>query len=195
LLDLDYLDNAVVYKSCLKSPFSSDAQAERYRTALNQLRQGALSLEQLDFKVRSLVSKAAPGPWKASTEIYARDAFMTALNKDLRRRIMMTCPPPETLSAVYSLALLSLPLCTDTAKRIRDDGDNRDSQSDRRYARAISDNPPTTKSQSARASSEARQLAEENRQMQIQLKEHQATLANSQTDFESGCRTSNSAAA
>jgi hypothetical protein len=32
------------------------------------------------MQVRTLVSKAAPGPWTALTKIYARDAFLTALN-------------------------------------------------------------------------------------------------------------------
>lgn len=64
------------------------------RRLLLQLRRGVL------------VSKAAPGPWMALTEIYARDAFFTALDdSDLRRRIMLTYPPPTTLAAAYDLAL------------------------------------------------------------------------------------------
>jgi len=40
------------------------------------------------------------------TEIYAPDAFLQALGDlELRRRIMLTCPPPTTLDAVYDLAL------------------------------------------------------------------------------------------
>ena len=47
-----------------------------------------------------------PVSWERATEIYARDAFLVALdNDDLRRRIMLACPPPETLSAVFDLAV------------------------------------------------------------------------------------------
>jgi hypothetical protein len=88
----------------LKVRFGCDAYAERYRSELSGLRRGTLSLEQLHLKVRSLVSRAMPGPWGRATEICARDAFLKALGDDsLRRRI--TCPPPETLSAVYDLAV------------------------------------------------------------------------------------------
>jgi hypothetical protein len=58
------------------------------------------------MQVRTLVSEAAPGPWTALTEIYAHDAFLTALDDvKLRRRIMFTCPPPTTLAAAFDLAL------------------------------------------------------------------------------------------
>jgi regulator of replication initiation timing len=46
----------------------------------------------------------------------------------------------------------------------------------------VADNPPTAECQSARLSSEVRKLAEENRQMQVQLKELQAALTNLQLD-------------
>jgi hypothetical protein len=39
-----------------------------------------MNVEQLHVKVRSLVSNAAPGPWTPLTEIFARDAFMAALD-------------------------------------------------------------------------------------------------------------------
>jgi hypothetical protein len=36
----------------------------------------------------------------------ARDAILTALDDgELRRRIMLTCPPPITLAVTYDLAL------------------------------------------------------------------------------------------
>jgi predicted aspartyl protease len=90
----------------LKTRFGSEAHAERYRAELTRLRRGTLSLEQLHLRVHSLVSRAMPGPWSKATEIYARDAFLTALDDDdLRRRIMMACPPPETLAAVFDLAV------------------------------------------------------------------------------------------
>jgi predicted aspartyl protease len=90
----------------LKVRFGSEAHAERYRAELARLRRGSMSLEQLHLRVHSLVGRAMPGPWSKATEIYARDAFLTALDDDdLRRRIMMACPPPETLSAVFDLAV------------------------------------------------------------------------------------------
>ena len=63
-------------------------------------------MEQLHMRVRSFVSIAALGPWSALTEIYGRDAFLTTLDDlDPCRRILMTCPPPETLAAIYDLAI------------------------------------------------------------------------------------------
>jgi hypothetical protein len=106
LLDIEHLNDAREFIDALKARFGTSAHAERYRTELSQLRRGTLTIEQLYLKVRSLVSKAAPGSWSALTEIYARDAFLTALDDDkLKRRIMLTSPPPETLVAVYDLAL------------------------------------------------------------------------------------------
>jgi hypothetical protein len=65
---------------------------------------GGSLLPQLHMEVRTLVSKAAPGPWTELTEIYAGDAFLTALDDgELRRRIMLTCPPPITLAATQHL--------------------------------------------------------------------------------------------
>jgi hypothetical protein len=52
-----------------------------------------------------LVNKAFPGQWSTSTEIYARDALLNALDdRELRARILMTVQPPETVSAVYDIA-------------------------------------------------------------------------------------------
>lgn len=43
-----------------------------------------------------------------TTEVYARDAFLSALgDPELRRRILMSCPPPETLEDAYDLAVLA----------------------------------------------------------------------------------------
>jgi hypothetical protein len=51
------------------------------------------------------------------TDIYARDAFMAALgDDDLRRRIMMTCPPPKTRSAAFDLALRAVAVDEDSIK-------------------------------------------------------------------------------
>jgi hypothetical protein len=69
---------------------------------------GTMTLEKFHLKVRGLVSKAYPGPWSVATEVYARDAFLSALgDPELRRRILMTCPPPETLEDAYDLAVRS----------------------------------------------------------------------------------------
>jgi predicted aspartyl protease len=106
LLDMCQTDSVADFEAALRARFGTSAHAERYRAELSQLKRGKLTLEQLHMQVRTLVSKAAPGPWTALTEIYARDAFLTALDDgELRRRIMLTCPPPITLAATYDLAL------------------------------------------------------------------------------------------
>jgi hypothetical protein len=109
LTDLVHEKDVYRFKSQLRDRFQSAAHVERFRSELSRLRRGSMSLEQLHLKVRSLVSKAAPGPWTALTEIYARDAFLVALgDEQLRSRIMMVCPPPETLASVYDLALRAI---------------------------------------------------------------------------------------
>ena len=106
LLDIVHPNNAHDFIDAIKARFGTAAHAERYRTELSRLRRGTLTIEQLFLKVHSLVSKAAPGSWSVLTEIYARDAFLTTLDEEkLKRLIMLTIPPPETLVAVYDLAL------------------------------------------------------------------------------------------
>ena len=106
--DTIYSTSITKFVEMLKLRFGSDAHAERYRAELARLRRGNITLEQLHLRVHSLVSRAKPGKWSKAAEIYARDAFLTALNdNDLRRRIMFACPPPETLSAVFDLAVRS----------------------------------------------------------------------------------------
>jgi len=114
LLDICRSDNIEDVIDALRKRFGvNTAYAERYKAELGQLRKGKLTLEQQHVKTRTLVSKAAPGPWTTLTEIYARDAFLTALDDwDVRKRIMMTCPPPTTLAATYDLALRSAALET-----------------------------------------------------------------------------------
>ena len=82
LMDLNNLLDVDQFVKALKSRFGTTAHAERYRTELSQLRRGALSLEQLHLKVRSLVCKAAPGSWTALTDIYARDASLGGHSKE-----------------------------------------------------------------------------------------------------------------
>jgi hypothetical protein len=94
------------FVNLLRIKFGSEAHAERYRAELSRLRRGTMTLEQLHLRVHSLVSRAMPGDWSRATEIYARDAFLNALNDDdLRRRIMLACPPPDTLAAAFDLAV------------------------------------------------------------------------------------------
>lgn len=81
----------------LQSRFGFATNAEHYRAELSRLRRGALSIQELHLEVRRLVNKAFPGKWSTSTDIYARDAFLSALkNPELRRRILLTVPPPES---------------------------------------------------------------------------------------------------
>jgi hypothetical protein len=104
--DAIHMTSIQEFVNLLRARFGTEAHAERYRAELARLRRGTMTLEQLHLRVYSLVSRAMPGHWSKSTDIYARDAFLTALDDDeLRRRIMMACPPPETLSAVFDLAV------------------------------------------------------------------------------------------
>ena len=78
----------------LRSRFGFVANAEQYRAELSHLRRGSMSVHALNLEVRRLVNKAFPGSWSTSTEVYARDAFLRALDNDeLRTRILMSMPP------------------------------------------------------------------------------------------------------
>jgi hypothetical protein len=93
----------------LRSRFGLVASVEQYRSELNRLRRGTLTLHALSLEVRRLTSKAYPGPWSASTEIIARDAYLNALdNLALRNRILMTIPPPQTLAGTYELVVRAI---------------------------------------------------------------------------------------
>jgi hypothetical protein len=99
-----------------------------------------LTIRQLYLKVRSLLGKTTPGSWSALTEIYARDAFLTALDDEkLKRRIMLTSPPPETLVAVYDLALRAVAVENYvTRSQSEDRGDRHPPQNGRsRHARVV----------------------------------------------------------
>ena len=177
LMDLGNLPDVDHFIQALKSRFGTTAHAERYRTELSQLRRGTFTLEQLHLKVRSLVSKAAPGPWTALTEIYARDAFLSALgDDDLRRRIMMTCPPPETLSAAFDLALRAVAVDKEPTKSSSEHHEGRFSQSGRRYARAVVEKATSLDDRDVRDSSEMRQLKEANQNIQRELEEMRAAM-------------------
>jgi hypothetical protein len=177
LMDLGDLPDVDYFVQALKSRFGTTAHAERYRTELGQLRRGTLSLEQLHLKVRSLVSKAAPGPWTALTEIYARDAFLSALgDDDLRRRIMMTSPPPETLSAVFDLALRAIAVDKDSTKSSSDHQEGRFQQTGRRYARAVVEKATSADGRDVRDWSEVLQLKEANQQLQREMEEMRAAM-------------------
>ena len=106
LIDTRSISSITAFIDILRQRFRVKSHAERYRAELSRLKMGTMTLEKLHMKVRSLVSKAYPGPWGVATEIYARDAFLSALgDQELRRRILMTCPPPETLEDAYDLAV------------------------------------------------------------------------------------------
>jgi hypothetical protein len=108
LTDTGGISSITAFVDILRHRFRAASHAERYRAELSRLRMGTMTLEKLHLKVRGLVSKAYPGPWSVATEIYARDAFLSALgDPELRRRILMTCPPPETLEDAYDLAVRS----------------------------------------------------------------------------------------
>jgi hypothetical protein len=175
LLDMVHLNDARDFEEALKARFGTSAHAERYRTELSRLRRGSLTIEQLYLKVRSLVSKAAPGSWSALTEIYARDAFLTALDDEkLKRRIMLTSPPPETLVAVYDLALRAVAVENYVTRcRSESRGDRHPQQGGRsRHARVVG-TEDDSKPQPA-ATQQMEQVME-------QLKELQAAVAGIKT--------------
>jgi hypothetical protein len=107
----------------LRSRFEFVANAEQYRAKLSHLRRGTVSIHTLNLEVRRLVNKAFPGSWSRSTQEYARDAYLRALgNEELRNRILMTMPPPETLSGAYELAARTQAVASELS--IQDDGMN-----------------------------------------------------------------------
>jgi hypothetical protein len=178
LLDLIHERDVHRFTRQLRGRFQSSAHAERYRSELSRLRRGSMTLEQLHLKVRSLVSKAAPGPWTALTEIVARDAFLVALDDArLSERIMMTCPPPETLAAVYDLALRAVIVGRDRSKERHETGSTCQQERRPRYARGVAQ----PRGQSADAgdvsgSAKVHQLHEDNRRLQQQIAELQVMV-------------------
>jgi hypothetical protein len=99
------------FLAILRSRFGFVTNAEHYRAQLSRLRCGTMSMRELYLEARRLVSKAFLGQWSTSTEIYARDTFLSALDDhELRRRILMTVPPPETLASAFDLAVRAITL-------------------------------------------------------------------------------------
>ena len=77
-----------------------------------------MTIHALNLEVRRLVNKAFPGSWSQSTEVYARDAFLRALDDaELRKRILMAMLPPETLSAAYELAVRAYAVTNEVSKQ------------------------------------------------------------------------------
>ena len=175
LLDICRSDNIEEVIEALRKRFGVNAaHAERYRAELGQLRKGKLTLEQLHVKVRTLVSKSAPGPWTALTEIYARDAFLAALDDwDLRKRIMMTCPPPVTLAATYDLALRSAALETGMSSQQRS-GSPSDQKSKRARMLGSTDESVTSK--------QIQELTASNDQLRRRVEDLQKSLQQLKTD-------------
>jgi hypothetical protein len=138
LTDIRNVTSISAFVDILRQRFRAKSHAERYRAELSRLKLGTMTLEKLHLKVRGLVSKAYPGPWSLATEVYARDAFLTALGDlELRRRILMTCPPPETLEDAYDLAVRAV--AVDDSLRTAHEGESKRSVSPRRsrHARAV----------------------------------------------------------
>ena len=72
-----------------------------------------------------MVNKAFPDSWSQSTEVYARDAFLRTLDDaDLRNRIVMAMPPPETLAGAYELAIRACAIVNEPSRP--DEGRSRD---------------------------------------------------------------------
>ena len=175
LMDLTDVHCVKDFVTLLQDRFGTAAHAERYRAELSQLRRGSMSLEQLHIQVRTLVSKAAPGPWTGLTEIFARDAFLQALGDlELRRRIMLTCPPPTTLATAYDLALRASAFesyVQDTRNEQRHRSPQRRGE---RYTRVISGGSCGRLDET---SVERDRHKEENRQLQKQIDELRAALS------------------
>jgi hypothetical protein len=64
--------------------FGSEAHAERYQAELSCLRRWLNYIYE-----RNPVTRAMPGKWSKVTNIYVRDAFLTALDDDDSRRQRM----------------------------------------------------------------------------------------------------------
>jgi len=106
MMDMPPVKSVNELVEALRSRFSVVASAEQCRVEIGRLRRKQMSLQELHLEVRRLVNKASPGCWSRSTEIDARDVFLTALDDvELRRRIIMAIPPRKTLAATYELAV------------------------------------------------------------------------------------------
>jgi hypothetical protein len=121
LTDIRNVTNITAFVDIVRQRFRVKSHAERYRAELSRLKIGPMTLEQLHLKVCGLVSKAYHGPWGVATDIYARDVFLSALSDpDLQRRILLTCPPPETLEDVYDLAVRAVAIDEGLKVQIRE---------------------------------------------------------------------------
>lgn len=81
--------------------FGSEAHAERYQAELSCLRRWLNYIYE-----RNPVTRAMPGKWSKVTNIYVRDAFLTALDDDdSRRQRILPGPQPRRRSVVFNLAM------------------------------------------------------------------------------------------
>jgi hypothetical protein len=87
----------------------------------------------------------------------------------------MTCPPPETLMAVYDLALRASALSTDVSCVQRGDS-NQPHRGRQRYTCALVTEEPSEDKVSPQQSS-LQQLVDENRRFQRKIEELQASMA------------------
>ena len=109
LMDMPVANSVAEFLRTLRSRFNLIANTEQHRAELSRLRKGNRSVQELYLEVRRLVNKAFPGAWTVLTEVYARDAFLNALDEpELRKKILLSVPSPETLAAAYDLAVRAL---------------------------------------------------------------------------------------
>ena len=175
------------FEGILQSRFGFASNAEHYRAELSRLRRGTMSIQDLHLEVHRLVNKAFPGKWSTSTEIYARDAFLSALNDpELRRRVLMTVPPPETLASAFDLAVRAITLDdTDKCEHRDTSRTTREYQAaSRQYqARVI-----TEKATTANAEPHRQEFASDLKKQIVDLQNEIATLRSEQSTTVVGCR-------
>ena len=166
LMDVPPANDIDEFIRTLRGRFGAVANAEQHRAELSRLRRGDRSIQELYLEVRRLVNKAFPGTWTVLTEVYARDAFLNAIgDPELRRRIMLAVPPPETLAMTYDLAVRAL--AYDENDTCRRDGFSRESGQGRKgqfQARVLKEDQPTSSSTTG-VNHDATEMAELRRQL------------------------------
>jgi len=87
----------------------------------------------------------------------------------------MTCPPPETLSAAFDLALRADTIDNDSTKTGSDHREGGFQQTSRRYVRAVVENVTSQAGQGACDLSEVRLLREANQQVHREVEDLRTT--------------------
>ena len=104
--------------------------------------------------------------------MYARDALLRALDDaELRNRILMTMPPPETLSAAYELAVRAYAVTSEVSKQ----SDGKDRQYRARAVGIANDTSPSSEDRQERTAMDVlqKQIAE----LQVALQKVTAAVA------------------